>query len=585
MLLCSTFSVLIASGLGAKTLMLRSGGTALAMVPGKGGSGLRLGFDRQTGGGYRQPLPLAVDVVDKSGAAVHLTGGYEAAAKTAGGLVCTGTLQTAHGTRFRITDTFHALPKAAAFVLSRTVAVSSPSPDDQGFNSQFSWEPEFSAALTNDDCFVPAVWYKQNAHVPPRALASSLTDRIYLFREDRLPLPLVSVRDRRTGVTLLLAHLGGHPATFAGEDGLSRIIDARMQFGSLGLLNTGRPAPAFMFPGTEGERTYTYGGSVQNNRWAYRSHPVAAGVLHSYTLLFALSQTPSFPAAVRHGWRTVYAQAAPPVVPVPLGKVYKDSLNLLAAVTHPYNGVISVPFEASIPDGHVYDTSSEMRFVGQALPAAALLLRGSLEGDTAAAAYAEQVVDFWATNSMTPNGMPHGWYDIHADGTFTWRSDPLFLRIASDGMDGTLHAWNILHVRGQDKPDWLRFCRRYGDWLVQAQASDGSWARSYGFDGRVVNPATDTTDQPIPFLVDLYFATGDVKYKQAALRAAEFSWKSVHQGYAYVGRTPNNPNVLDKEGGTEALSAFLALYDLTQDKRWVQAAAQAADYCESWVYC
>ena len=57
-----------------------------------------------------------------------------------------------------------------------------------------------------------------------------------------------------------------------------------------------------------------------------------------------------------------------PVITADLAAVYKDSMDLLAAYIHPYNGVISVPFEASVPDGKVYDTSSEMGFVGQALP-------------------------------------------------------------------------------------------------------------------------------------------------------------------------------------------------------------------------
>jgi len=93
------------------------------------------------------------------------------------------------------------------------------------------------------------------------------------------------------------------------------------------------------------------------------------------------------------------------------------------------------------------------------------------------------------------------------------------------------------------------------------------------------------TDHPIPFLVDLYKATGDARYRDAALRAGTFCLRSVHGPYTYVGGTPDNPNVLDKEGGMMALDAFLALYDIAQDKRWLAAAVQAADYSETWVYC
>ena len=543
-----------------------------------------------------QDAPLAVEVVDMKGTAVWLTGAYDRVTLTAGELVCKGAVTTMHGMQFRFMDVYAPLPGITAFTLTRHIQIATPSPEDKGFSSRFSLSPVSPTAMTDCDFFAPGIWYKDNAHVPPRALASHLTDRYFLFREDRLPLPLIMQRDRRSGETLTLAHLGGDPATFAGEDGLDRIVDDRMQFGAVGIQNTDGPAPTFQFPGTEGERTYTYGGSLEGNRWAYRSHPVRVGVAHHYRLLIQVGHTVDFPAALRRAWRTVYALENPPVARVNLSKVYRDGVGLLNAVIRPYNGVISVPFAASVPDGRVVDTSSQMGFVGQALPAAALLLQGSLEtGDAGGAARASDVVDFWARHSLTPSGLPRTWYDIHLDGTYTWRDYHTFLRVASDGMDGALQAWNVERRRGQDRPEWLAFCRRYGDWLARSQNTDGSWFREYSFDGQPAVRSTDanskyprakdTTDHPIPFLVDLYKATGDVRYRDAAQRAGEFCLHSVHDEYAYVGGTPDNPNVLDKEGGMMALDAFLALYDVAQDPRWLAAATQAADYSMTWVYC
>jgi len=88
----------------------------------------------------------------------------------------------------------------------------------------------------------------------------------------------------------------------------------------------------------------------------------------------------------------------------------------------------------------------------------------------------------------------------------------------------------------------------------------------------------------VPFLTDLYRATRDAAYRRAALRAGAFCWKAVHRAYAYVGGTPDIPNAMDKEGGMMALAAFLALYDLTGDRKWL-AASQAAWYSETRVYC
>ncbi|RZA15125.1 MAG: hypothetical protein EOP02_25305, partial [Proteobacteria bacterium] len=54
--------------------------------------------------------------------------------------------------------------------------------------------------------------------------------------------------------------------------------------------------------------------------------------------------------------------------------------------------------------------------------------------------------------------------------------------------------------------------------------------------------------------------------------------------YHYVGSVVDNPNVIDRESGQEAMYAFLALHDLTGEKPWLDAAVQAARYSETWMY-
>ena len=72
-------------------------------------------------------------------------------------------------------------------------------------------------------------------------------------------------------------------------------------------------------------------------------------------------------------------------------------------------------------------------------------------------------------------------------------------------------------------------------------------------------------------------------YRDAALRAAGWSLANDHPG-PYVGGTPDNPDVIDKEAGWIAFDSYLALYDVTQNKRWLDAAAAAATYTETWMY-
>ena len=74
------------------------------------------------------------------------------------------------------------------------------------------------------------------------------------------------------------------------------------------------------------------------------------------------------------------------------------------------------------------------------------------------------------------------------------------------------------------------------------------------------------------------------KYLATAQRTAEYGYSNIHEAFAYIGGTPDNPNVIDKEAGLIALDAFLAIYDVSGDKRWLDAAVRAADFAETWMY-
>jgi hypothetical protein len=151
-------------------------------------------------------------------------------------------------------------------------------------------------------------------------------------------------------------------------------------------------------------------------------------------------------------------------------------------------------------------------------------------------------------------------------------------------MVGALMAWDVMQASARPKPGWLQFCRAFGDWLVQHQNQDGSWYREFDWNSRPVNEAKQNTTHPIRFLVDLSRATGEKKYLAAALAGGKWCYSNVYQSFGYVGGTADNPNVMDKEAGFLAMDAFLALHDATGEKSWLEAAAQAGDFTETWVY-
>ena len=583
--------VLLLCATARAAVSLRAGASSLNFPRGKSKQfGVRLQLDANAATFERaQPLQLELTGADEK--SVWLQAAYSQIQRRGADVVASGLISSAAGTRFVFTDVYRA--QGGGFSVARDVKIENPQPADHAFDTRYELLSSAPLAMENCDYFVPGVWYRHNETVPAKAIASKLGDRDYFVREDRLPLPLAMLRERASGATLMLLHLGGNPVSFVGENGLARLADARMQFGSVGVMRRGPDqnsvlGAAFWFPGTEGERTTIGGSSTEGGRYARRSHPVEVGVAHRYQLLLRGSRTPDYAAAVQSSWRAAWNATAPPLIYADLNKVYRDGFALLDAVCRPYNGTVGLPFLLSMPAATVPSPgalSGQMGFVGQQIPASALLLRYGLEkGDAAAVARAETLIDWWADNSATDAGVLRTWYDIQGDGSRTWRPYKMYLRVACDGMSGTLQAWDIAKRNGRDHPNWLRFARDFGDWLVTNQNADGSYFREYDFDGKPLQRTTDTSDHPIRFLVELFRATGDSRYRDAALKAGEFCLRSVDANYAYVGGTPDNPNVTDKEGGVMALDAFLALYDAGGERKWLDAALRAATFCETWTF-
>ena len=84
----------------------------------------------------------------------------------------------------------------------------------------------------------------------------------------------------------------------------------------------------------------------------------------------------------------------------------------------------------------------------------------------------------------------------------------------------------------------------------------------------------------------MYRHTNDIKFKDAALRAARYVYDNFYHGMGkYVGGTPDNPNTVDKEASIYALYCFNAAHDLSGDPIYLEAAEHAAINAMSWNYC
>ena len=557
-------------------------------------------------GAWSNPLPLELQTAFVNGSVYWTRGAYA----SANGSVGTGALTSPGGATFLFTDTF-TNASASAFTVWRTVSLlAAGDPAEHAFSTRFSLPAPPALAAAPRELFIPGVSYENaSGLLPPGALAGDPLAPHVLIREDRLPLPLVAVVWASAGAARLL-HLRPDGRTVPNEDFTARIVDRGLQFGSLGVVNAApgggggggggggapplpAPALAFEFPGSEGDRTYVYDPS--RGGWANRSHPVAAGVPHAYALQFSWAADGGgggFHGAARDAWRGAWAAFSPQRPPAPPpAALYGAGMDALAHYAAPYRGVPAVPFQARLPDGAVVDDSSQMGFVGRALPAAALLLFDALVArpNATVAAAAAAVADVWAAAAPTPCGAVRTWFDIDASGSgrITWRAQPAAyhgsLRIMCDGMKGLVDAAVAAGPRRGGR--WLAAAARFGDFLVRAQRASGALAAAYGPDCAPLSNDTRQTAFAIPFLLALANATGNGTLAAAAARAGAFAGALLGGGaWAYAGGAPDNPDVPDREAGWLHAAAFLALHAATGDARWLAPAARAADYAETWAF-
>jgi uncharacterized protein YyaL (SSP411 family) len=160
-----------------------------------------------------------------------------------------------------------------------------------------------------------------------------------------------------------------------------------------------------------------------------------------------------------------------------------------------------------------------------------------------------------------------------------------WLRNATEDMRVLLRAYQRERSLGRDHPEWLAWVRTYSDWLIRQQRADGSFPRRWevGSDA-VAEPSGTTSYAPVPMLVLMSELTGDPKYLQSGIRAAEYVWSNWGTRGLFIGGASDNPNITDKEAGMLSLEAFLSLHDATGESRWLERAQAAADFAETWMW-
>lgn len=523
-------------------------------------------------------------ILEVNGHAV--SGNYDSIQFAENEISCVAQITSDNGTDFVVEDRYMKGTEGH-FFLKRNVSICKTSSKDHYFNSYFMLTNQRWVDMEDNEYFVPGIWYKDNKYLKPGSLASDYSDNYFYFREDRLPLPVVASRCKTVDYAVDLMHVGANPQSFYGENGVGRIVDKRMQFGSLGFVQSYGQSIVFSFPGIEGEKTYTGGFPNEKKKgFSYRSHPVESGVNHSYCLRFGFTKVDNFPDMVEKVWKQAWLQYKPVVKKESVVDAYKASIEVLDVYLLNLNGAPGWPFSIYLPNGLPRAYNYQMGFIGFQISNAYFLLRNGLENGRMN--YVEDgaaVIDFWVENSQMESGILRTWADAYVDRKHTWRDTETSMRVTAGGMEGLLGAWSIMKKYGYMRPKWLQYCKKYADWLCENQNADGSFYLSYNWrTGKPIRKSPYTTSNIIRFLNELYAVTDNKKYLSAAIKAGNYCYENVHKEYLYVGGVVDNPNVKDRESGQLAIYAFLSLYDMTGEEKWKHAAIQAARYTETFMF-
>lgn len=600
-----TFSAASCSDIGES---LKSGSYSLTLQEGEDGYKVLL----QNAGGvvYSQDLPACITIRSQD---TLPTGGYleeeyrqayQQVIKTKSDICATARIETGKGSVFFVEDKYTLL-KEGVFVLNRDVKVEKAQAEDSGFASCVSFISGLGSSESNDyEYFIPSVLYRNTSEVREDAVAADLNvDRMYV-KETRSGLPLAMLREKGTGNTLTLVHY--KPRIDVGQHaggGMPNEVNDELQYGSIGYSMQPSLSVDFHYPCAEGPRTYEYGGRRRDvgSVWSKRYHTVKEGNKHSYSVALIPDKKADYNDAMVYAFSTAYAIEKPEIMKIDMDEIYRQNIDLFKAEYRTFGSgrakAAGLPWSLDLPDGkNTEGVSFQMGFVGQQIAVGYHMYRYGLDhNDTDIRDKGKSIVDFWVSDAIMQTYFPTVWWDPAENATAGQRREyPSFLRCFVDGMEGLLDAYRISAAYRQPQESWNNALQRVASHLVQKQNADGSFYRAYKTNGEVETGGDRNThgdsklNTPIVirFLVKMFEHTGEQKYKDAAIKAAEFSYNELYLKLGkYVGGTPDNPNTVDKEAAIFALYGFNAIHELTGNPKYLKAAEHAANCAMSWTYC
>ncbi len=595
---------------------LASGGYSLTFPQGSGGL---YGIEIAGSGAmlFHQPKPVEMTIRGNSiGNLATLAEGYASIRRCDYGIAAQTSVRTVNGSEFTVYDLWFVVSEGN-FGLSRNVTVVSADGRDVGFSSAIKIMSASNSGTINDyEITLPSILYRDAQGIPGSAIGSNLNVPSLFVKETRMGMPYILVRDKAGRNSVLLAHYQPE-VTVNGVvgGGAHGEVNVSLQYGAFGFTNNGGGLNAgYVYPCTEGPQYYWGSG------WITRFHPVRIDVKHQYKVNIIPTAKMDSKEAFTYSTLKAYGKGSAPLFELDLEALYASSIRLLNTVyleTGTGNlKAAGLPFAVPLDEARrttFYDPSMQMGFVGaQTSLAAQMIKHGYKTGDNQLIERGRKMIDFWTSAVIYPssNALPFPWWDRfeNASGGAPRRTKanniyPAFLRIICDGMDGIMEAHKFMRIKGETPPQpWMASVLRVAEFFKTKQESDGSLRRAYDASTGQINADTSepvfqggsklNTAIAVPFFYkvsDYFEGIGNhqkaQEFASAAKRAADYVYDNIYMPTGkYVGGTPDNPNVVDKEAGIYATRAFASAYIATGDGKYLAAAEHAACYVLTFIY-
>lgn len=494
--------------------------------------------------------------------------------------------------------------------LHREVSVRGNAPG--GFNSIIVMRIFGAQPWPKMEWFVPGAIYGNSDHLRDNSFGAANYYKpgnyTVWIREDRLPAPLIATR-LPNGASVAVLDSSPDGATNSA-DGLSftlkPIASEDFRFGSI--IAEERPAATgigFAFPGSEGTLTYGPKGQAHETAavqlWRYRFSPLKDRFVHRYEVSFRLTTARDTNDLIVSNWRWAWRTLKPQLNPQPIEVLRRCLVDVLMENYVEKDGRAGERFviasEANPKKPASDDTKIILGFLGYSIGAAEMML---VEADRNPGSPRSQMLRQAAERIITtflrlPVNPPVAEGFVLSSGDYAVSQRPItkpltdeadiFLRSFCDDMKSLMRAYEREQRAGRQHPEWLAWVRKFGDWLLTQEKPGGGFPRSWhALTGRLFDGSPTGTFNVIPFYAQLYKNTRYKSYLDAALRAGEFAWNCGHARARFTGGTIDNPDVIDKEAATISLEGYLALYNITRDKKWLERSRVAADVAETWMY-